>query len=1389
MSSSASGQMELATCQQRVAVLEAELAQTRSHLATLQHKNESLRRSESRYRQIFENAPISVFLAATDGTLTEMNTAAEKFFGFTIAQAQTHNLNCLTDSNLVENGTSTSAQRAIAGETVIEPPMSFDPTSTIGRGQWKWAQGHYYPIRDETGQVQEVAEIALDLTPMYEVQQRLSQERTQLLNTIAQVANLLLRGSIGTASQTPDYTAVLPDVVRLLGEAVGSDRCTVGQDEIVDGNTVSVRAIAEWCRIGVSSALDIHPEFEEGVEPFAEIYQPLSQGESVNVLVSDLAEPVRSFMAQQGIMSLLLVPILAKGKSWGHFAFDNCGEARLFDEAEIAVLKIAADSIVAAIERQAKDNDLRSAQQTLLQAEYERSQELECLNGELQQAIERLENRDCILEATATAANTLLTTQNLDTAVNTAFQILGEALNTDRIAIMENFDPSPDAMFPSYRGLYEWDSPQTVSQISHPVAGEGTYADIEWLYELFRQGQSASYQIEDAPEPFRSEQLDIGVKSTHLVPIYIEGRWWGVLGLDDCLEAKHRSLAELAVLRTAAACLGSAIQRDRSQKAVLQAEQQRVAELASANAALQAEIIERRRAEQVSRGQTEALVRTLNTLAQEPVLDNCLGYMLQAIADQFSDRSGGIYLYSEEYDTTLLHLNYENGQIQRGKEIQHPCAHTPEPLRQWDDEFIPLLRQRQILIQDVGHYPHNIDRGIKQILVVPLLFGDTFLGNITLRSTTHRQYQPEELELAQAFAYQVTLAVQLTRLAEEAKQTAVAKLNEVIAREQEKAALERAAELTKINEELQQRGQEVQQSYRLLAVIAEVTQDLLHNSQVEEAIVQALQQIGEAANISRVTLMQEKLEVSSGRLQHHVIQEWVASGISRQMDDPITRVMYSDEYGAICDELRAGRSIWYVIEDLPEPIQTEQIGIAVKSTGAVPIFIEGEYFGCVGFDDCIDHRQWTSQEVDVLTSSAGAIGAALHRKQLVDRLVAERIQAEQERAAELAKNNQALKNSIDRLAADPDLNGFLGHVVLEIIEQLNLYTAWVELYDPTAQTLQMHLLVEGGTLHLKPTLPDRGHLTQGYPAQNNVAWNQLLQTRQPLVITLETLPQFFTGDDLEMQVQWAQQCGIQCGINLLLMLGDEPLGILVLFSTDRTAFSREELELAQALVQQATLAIQLTRLAEGAKQSAILEERNRMARELHDSLAQSLTGVVMQLNAATEFLTVQPDQTQTCITRAQELAKQGLAEARRSVWLLYDNHLAAGDLSSALKKLVEQTSLTTNTIITLEINGVSRLLEAPVCLNLLRIAQESLTNALRHAHPQTIHLHLTYLESQIHLQICDDGCGFHPEQSRGKGFGLTGMSDRAKAIGAQLQIQSKLGIGTQTIATVAIAPR
>lgn len=397
----------------------------------------------------------------------------------------------------------------------------------------------------------------------------------------------------------------MPDVLRLLGEAVGSDRCTVGQDEIIAGTTLSVRAIAEWCRIGVTSAIDIHPEFEAGVEPFTEIYRPLAQGESVNTLVADLSEPVRSFMTQQGITSLLLVPILVQGQSWGHFASDNCNEPRLYDEAEIAILQVAADSLAAAIERQAKDEEL-------LRLEQERSQQPERLNAELQQAIYRLERRDRWLDATAEAANVLLSNTDLVTGINEALRVIGETIDVDRVEVFQHIYDFTRGRLGFIREIYEWDSPYATRQLSHPELNE--FSNDEYLEELWLSLMSGAWWggiIDELPDPFRSGQIELGVQSTYAVPIFVDSTYWGFIAIDHCREKKKLTESEIAVFRTAAACLGSAIQSDRTQKAMLQAEQERSQELERLNAELQQAL------QQISK--SEELYRSLFEISNEGI--------------------------------------------------------------------------------------------------------------------------------------------------------------------------------------------------------------------------------------------------------------------------------------------------------------------------------------------------------------------------------------------------------------------------------------------------------------------------------------------------------------------------------------------------------------------------------------------------------------------------------------------------------------------------------------------------------------------------------------------------------------------------------------------------
>jgi signal transduction histidine kinase len=236
-------------------------------------------------------------------------------------------------------------------------------------------------------------------------------------------------------------------------------------------------------------------------------------------------------------------------------------------------------------------------------------------------------------------------------------------------------------------------------------------------------------------------------------------------------------------------------------------------------------------------------------------------------------------------------------------------------------------------------------------------------------------------------------------------------------------------------------------------------------------------------------------------------------------------------------------------------------------------------------------------------------------------------------------------------------------------------------------------------------------------------------------------------------------------------------------------------ELSQALARHATLAVQLTRLAEQEQQAAVLRERNRMAREIHDALAQGFTGIVLQLDAAEYALTKSPAAARNHLDQARALARESLVEARRSVWALRARALETRRLPDALSDLVGRMSSAGASVTPqFRVHGMPRELPPHVEEQLLRIASEALTNALKHSQARMVHLDLIYQPGQVEISVQDDGRGFIPSEPEGtdsstdssEGFGLIGMKERAELIRATLVLATQPGQGTTVSVVVPI---
>ncbi|MEY9892284.1 signal transduction histidine kinase [Catenulispora sp. MAP5-51] len=209
-----------------------------------------------------------------------------------------------------------------------------------------------------------------------------------------------------------------------------------------------------------------------------------------------------------------------------------------------------------------------------------------------------------------------------------------------------------------------------------------------------------------------------------------------------------------------------------------------------------------------------------------------------------------------------------------------------------------------------------------------------------------------------------------------------------------------------------------------------------------------------------------------------------------------------------------------------------------------------------------------------------------------------------------------------------------------------------------------------------------------------------------------------------------------------------------------------------------------------AREAGVLDERQRLAGEIHDTIAQGLTGIVRQLEVVERFED-DADKRLHHLTLARELARESLAEARRSVRALRPGPLAVAQLPEALAELTASWSRTAGIQARVEVSGDAVVLSPEVEVVLFRAAQEALANAGKYSGASRVGVTLSYTTDVVVLDVVDDGRGFEPggePSGDGTGYGLTAMRSRLKQIGGTLTIESEPGDGTAISAAVPLAP-
>ena len=397
-----------------------------------------------------------------------------------------------------------------------------------------------------------------------------------------------------------------------------------------------------------------------------------------------------------------------------------------------------------------------------------------------------------------------------------------------------------------------------------------------------------------------------------------------------------------------------------------------------------------------------------------------------------------------------------------------------------------------------------------------------------------------------------------------------------------------------------------------------------------------------------------------------------------------------------------------------------------------------------------------------------------------------RVAIERDRAAEALRASErvargqveALTYSLDVLATAPAPDKFLGQMLSTIGRMLGAQSVILWLLNESNDSLVLRAWAEG--TNFAKVDPEHPFIKNPQSWKEDPGVRELFFSGAPVACDdVENDP--YSSAELR---EYLKSGGTKKFLRIPTLVGGRVKGFIGIRHGDRPPYRPEEIELAQALAHQAMLAIQLNEFAEQSRQAAVLEERNRMARDIHDTLAQGFTGVIVQLEALEDAVACcRRKEANEHLRRAGDLARQSLNEARRSVHALRPQALQRGNFWEALKGIVKNTTAGTALHTTFNLRGKLRNLPQYWQENLLHIGQEALTNSLKYAHPRNFETRLTFNTKELRLELRDDGDGFQVN-ARHDGFGLAGMHERVEQMGGNLTISSRRGKGTKIAVTV-----
>ena len=566
---------------------------------------------------------------------------------------------------------------------------------------------------------------------------------------------------------------------------------------------------------------------------------------------------------------------------------------------------------------------------------------------------------------------------------------------------------------------------------------------------------------------------------------------------------------------------------------------------------------------------------------------------------------------------------------------------------------------------------------------------------------------------------------------------------------------------------------------RLLSSTAQALNRLLGSEDFDPALADALRTVGEAARLHRVKVILPQPPRDGAPPAHDLVYEWWAPSLQSQARFGVTHFPDALVEGEYLVALRAGREVFHFIDEVVPALRPSFELTGMQSMGIVPIMIGSQYAGMVAFDDCVERRVFSRGEIDALAITGRAIGAAVYRREMQQRearhaadlsAANDALKAALARveihAAQLQLANDAIRATASRLSVEPSMDAFPGVLLCELARALGTGTATLTRHHPETDTHSVAAVIHAGELSPLDPMPAR------VASADFAAWARLSASTGPIVLDIER------DRDLHWPgaVEYLRAQGCEAFVAVPIRSGATTIAQMSFAYPRVPAFNDVQRATIDVFCHQAALALHLTRLASSARSAAaeraVVEERNRMAGEIHDSLAQSFTSIALQSESLISDLD-EHSSTRATLEVIEKTARIGLAEARCSVLALRPIGDGVGELENALEQLAHRCNIAGSVVCKFRTRSRPCVLGANIRDAMLRVAQEAVSNALRHSGASRLVIELDVEGGTARLSVTDDGVGM-PERrlERAGGFGIGGMRTRAESLGGTLTVEN-----------------